>query len=214
MDEKQSIAEVHRIIIERYPMYKEDPAFEAWLHGKAGTDQEKLEEYLDTLADYGYLDGEGMVCGDYARLPDPSGILDEMKGRLAALDEPTREVLRTASVEGPTFSTEVLARLHECELADCERMIARAVESDIVRRDGSEGMFASASHRYRFHPLQMREMLYEELPGGRRAELHRRAIEFFSEELERNGEPGTREMIGRLIEEHNRHASRPAGSPE
>jgi predicted ATPase len=212
MDEKTSIAEVHRTIIERYPMYHEDPAFEAWLHGKAGTDVEKIEDYLDTLADYGYIDGEGMVCGDYTTMPDPSRILDDIRARLDRLGRDARELLRVASVEGPTFSLEVLSHLRGCPAENASRAIDDAVDAGIVRADGSEEMFASASGRYRFYPLQVREVLYEELAGGERAELHRRAVEFLTDELERNEEPGSREMIGQLIEEHNRHASRPAGS--
>jgi predicted ATPase len=214
MDEKTSIAEVHRTIIERYPMYKEDPAFEAWLLRKAGTDVERIEEYLDTLHDYGYIDGEGMVTGEYTKAPEPASMLEEIQRRLDALDDTTRSTLRIASVEGPTFSTEVLARLCGGSAGDAEHAVAAAVDAGVVQPDGSEGMFASASKRYRFYPLQMRDLLYEELAGGQRAELHRRAIEFLSEELERTREPGAREMIGQLIEEHNRHASRPAGSPE
>ena len=213
MDETQSIAEVHRTIIERYPMYREDPAFEAWLLRKAGTDEEKIAEYLDTLADFGYLDGEGMICGEYTAVPDPARVLEEMRTRLDRLDGATREALRVASVEGPTFSAEVLAWLGGSSDGEATSGIDRAVEAGIVRPDGGEAMFITASRRYRFHPLQLRDLLYEELPGDRRAELHRRAIEFLSAELERNEEPGAREMIGQLIEEHNRHASRPAGSP-
>jgi predicted ATPase len=213
MDEKTSIAEVHRTIIERFPMYKEDPAFETWLFGKAGTDLEKVEEYLDVLADYGYIDGEGVVRGDYRKAPDPSRVLEEIAARLDGLDGATRELLRVASIEGPTFSAEVLAHLQNCAPEEAQRSISAAIDAGIIQADGSEAMFAAASNRYRFHPMQMRDILYEELPGGRRAELHRRAIEFLSEELGRNTEPGAREMIGQLIEEHNRHGSRPAGSP-
>jgi predicted ATPase len=214
MDERAAIATVHRTIIERYPMYHEDPAFEAWLFGKAGTDQERIAEYLDTLADYGILDGEGMISGDYMAMPDPSAMIDEMRARLDALDGRTREVLRVASVEGPTFSSEVLAHLDGAGQEEITGAIDRAIDAGIVRADGGEGMFVAASRRYRFHPLLIRDLLYEELAGDRRAELHRRAIEFLSGELERNSEPGAREMIGQLIEEHNRHGSRPAGSPE
>lgn len=214
MDETKSIATVHRTIIERYPMYHEDPAFEAWLFSKAGTDVERIEEYLDTLHDFGYIDGEGMVCGDYTAMPDPSGMVAEMQRRLDGLDESTRDLLRIASVEGPTFSTEVLAHLSDRSIEEVEQAICKAVEEGVFHHDGAESMFTSASGRYRFRPLQLRDLLYDELPGGRRAELHRRAITFLSEELERNDEPGAREMIGQLIEEHNRHASRPAGSPQ
>jgi len=126
MDETQARAEVHRTIIERYPMYHEDPAFEAWMFDRTGSDAGKIAEVLDALAAYGYLDGEGMVTGNYAAMPDPSAMTDEMRGRLDAIDGRTRELLRIASVEGPTFSAEVLAHidgatvaLHDAGL-DCE----------------------------------------------------------------------------------------------
>ena len=214
MNESNNIAAIHLVVIERYPMYKEDPAFEAWLQDKAGTDQETIEVYLDTLADYGYLDGEGMICGDYTRLPDPSRVVEDMKSRIAALDAGTREVLRAASVEGPTFSAEVVARLLEGESGGVDSAIAAALAADVIREDGDEPLYEAASRSYRFHPLQLRDILYDELPGDRRAELHRRAIEFLTDEAGRATEPGKREMISQLIDEHNQHASRPAGSPE
>lgn len=214
MDETQARAEVHRTIIERYPMYHEDPAFEAWMFDRTGSDAGKIAEVLDALAAYGYLDGEGMVTGNYAAMPDPSVMTEEMRGRLDAIDGRTRELLRIASVEGPTFSAEVLAHIDGASVADVDASIARAIDSGVVQPDGGEAMFISSSARYRFHPQIVRDMLYHELPGDRRAELHRRAIEFLSSELEQTTEPGAREMIGQLIEEHNRHASRPAGSAE
>lgn len=214
MDENHKIAEIHRAIIERYPMYQKDPAFETWLHDKAADNAETVEEYLDALSDYGYLDGEGMICGDYTSMPDPSGILDDMKSRLDVLDPASRDVLRAASVEGPTFSAEVVTVLMDGAQADVERAIETAIAADVIRPDGDEGLYAGASRSYRFHPLQLRDMLYGELPGDRRAELHRRTIEFLMTESERATEPGRREMISQLIDEHNQHASRPAGSPE
>lgn len=212
MDESRAISEVHRTIIERYPMYREEPAFESWLYRKAGVDTERIAEYLDTLADYGILDGEGMIHGDYAAMPDPSGMVEDMRKRLDALDERTRAVLRVASIEGPTFSAEVVAYLDEAPLDEVSATIDRAIESGVVHADGGEAMFAASSRRYRFHPLQLRELLVEEIASDHRVELHRRAIEFLTRELERSREPGAREMIGQLIEEHSREMSRPAGS--
>ena len=83
MDETKARAEVHRTIIERYPMYHEDPAFEAWLFHRAGRDVGKVAKYLDALAAYGLLDGEGMVSADYAAMPEPSALRQALIDRQA-----------------------------------------------------------------------------------------------------------------------------------
>jgi predicted ATPase len=214
MNETQSIATIHTVIIERYPMYKENPAFEAWLMKMAGTNEERIEEYLDTLSDFGYIDGEGMLCGDYTAVPEPSTVVDEMAKRLDRLDEPTRDVLRAASVEGPAFSTAFVARILERPASELTEAFSAAEAAKVIRRDGTGDVFAGAAQRFRFYPLQLRDTLYDELPGDRRAELHRLAITYLTDEIERNAEPGAREMMRQLIDEHNQHASRPAGSPE
>ncbi|MBC8145986.1 MAG: hypothetical protein H7X80_10400 [bacterium] len=214
MDGKLNTDAVHTTIIECYPMYKEDPAFESWLLSKAGSNEERVEEYLDTLSDYGYIDGEGMINGDYTMVPDPAGVVDDMKNRLDRLDAESRDVLRAASVEGPAFSAEFVAKILDQPVESVASAISRAASAGVVRGDGSEDLYLGATDSFRFYPLQLRDMLYDEVPGDQRAEFHMRAIEFLTEEIKRNTEPGAREMMQQMIAEHNQYSSRPAGTSD
>jgi hypothetical protein len=95
----------------------------------------------------------------------PEGIRDVVRARLALLSPPARSTLEAASVLGREFELGTLERMVECSEADLASTLAPAVDASIVERLEPAG-------RLRFAHVLLREGLYSDLPGQRRAALH------------------------------------------
>lgn len=87
--------------------------------------------------------------------------------RLAALDEETVEVLRTAAILGRDFDAGLLASLMERLPGDILATIERATTSGVTTQ--------LPAGRFRFRHALFREVLYAEHRGERRSDLHRAA---------------------------------------
>lgn len=209
MDEQQTAIEhIAHHIGERFPMYRTNLAFEQWLFSKAGTDRNKIDDYLDLLYDYGYIGDSGMLADSYAQIPDPDQVSADIERRLSQLDPETRRLLAEASVEGPYISPEVAAALHGSR-EGIESLLRKAEGAGVITRDENKADNPILSHHYRFVPLRLREIFYEELPEDDRVRLHTALVEFLGEEVGKEGDQGTQDMLARLISLHNKRASRP-----
>jgi DNA-binding CsgD family transcriptional regulator/tetratricopeptide (TPR) repeat protein len=102
----------------------------------------------------------------------PETLRDLLGSRVALLAEPTRRVLRAASVLGRVVSLDLLAEIAEQSEADAEEALRPAVERYVVepRADGDYGFR---------HPL-FREVVYSELLPGERRRLHAAAAKSLS----------------------------------
>jgi len=210
MDTQQNeLARIHTILIERYPMYKANPAFEQWLLARTEDDPDSLMRYLDLLDGFQYINGEGVLTGDYTTLPEPDELAGTIRKRLDALGSETRGLLRLASVEGAYFSAEVLGALHGTSHDHVIRLLQPALDLGIVAHDGREPLYSRHSRRYRFVPTQMYEILCRELPEEERRRLHGVIVEYLGAELKRADDPGSREMLGEMLSEHNKSVTRP-----
>jgi DNA-binding SARP family transcriptional activator/predicted ATPase len=94
--------------------------------------------------------------------------------RIGRLTEPQREVLRTASVEGETFTAEVVARVQQ---ADERQMVTRlSGELDrrhhLVRAETIVRMDDRRLSRYRFRHILFQTYLYGSLDEVERMQLH------------------------------------------
>jgi hypothetical protein len=96
--------------------------------------------------------------------PIPAGVRAVIRDRLAGLDEETRAELERASVVGVTFTLAVLGVISEGSPKEVHARVERAVDGALVER--------VAVGRYAFAHGLIREALYREIPGGRRAALH------------------------------------------
>lgn len=209
MDEQQAaIEQIAHHIGERFPMYRTNLAFEQWLYGKAGNDRNKIDDYLDLLYDYGYIGGDGMLADSYAQLPEPDQVTADIERRLSQLDPETRRLLSEASIEGAHFNPEVTAALHGSQ-EGVAALLRKAEGAGVIARDEHQADNPILSHHYRFVPLRLREILYEELPEDDRVRLHTALVELLGEEVGKEGDQGTQDMLARLISEHNNRASRP-----
>jgi hypothetical protein len=105
-------------------------------------------------------DRAGAMTG---RLPD--GVRDVIRARLLLLSAEARAFLEAASVFGRTLDLEMAAALVDETLASVRDLAAEAGRSDIL---------VDTRDRCSFSHILIREVLYQDLPAARRAELHAR----------------------------------------
>lgn len=127
--------------------------------------------------------------GDAAgRLPD--GVRDVIRDRLTLLSEPARALLDTASVLGRSVDLGLAATLAEMPLARARDLAGEANRADVLD---------DARDRSAFSHILMREVLYQELPAARRAELHARVGRLLAERDGPNDEASLAEAVHHLF---------------
>jgi tetratricopeptide (TPR) repeat protein len=97
------------------------------------------------------------------RLPD--GVLEVIRTRLGLLSPGARALLDAGSVLGRTLDLGVVASLVELPIASVRDLAAEAVRSNAL---------TDVHDRTSFSHILIREVLYQDLPAARRAELHER----------------------------------------
>lgn len=99
----------------------------------------------------------------------PTVLRDVLLARVAALTEPTQELLRHASASAPRVSTRLLARVAERDEADLGHVLREAVERHIL-----VPVEPSAEEVFVFRHSLLQEAIYAELLPGERVRLHAR----------------------------------------
>lgn len=135
-------------------------------------------EMLQNMQERGDLaqDGAGLLTAtgdiDWESLPARvEGVVEERIGRL---DEQLRDILNVASIQGITFTTQVLARLQETQ----ERQLLKSLSRDLEKRHrlveeaGEEKVGQETLSNYRFVHNLVQQYLYNELSSGERRLLH------------------------------------------
>ncbi len=102
----------------------------------------------------------------------PAVLRDVLLVRVAALSEPTQELLRRASAAGQRVSTRLLARVADRAEADLAGSLREAVERHIL-----VAVDAGAEETFVFRHSLLQEAIYAELLPGERARLHGRFAE-------------------------------------
>lgn len=115
----------------------------------------------------------GNAPGTTGRLPD--GVRDVIRQRLGLLSPSARALLDAASTLGRTLDIGIASSLVDEPLAKARDLAAEAVRSNVLVETGDRTSF---SH------ILIREVLYQDLPAGRRAELHARVARVL---LDRHG---------------------------
>jgi len=95
----------------------------------------------------------------------PDGIRDVIRARLALLSPPARALLDAGSVLGRTLDLGIVASLVDRPLTAVRDLATEAVRSNVL---------VDAGDRASFSHILVREVLYQDLPAARRAELHAR----------------------------------------
>lgn len=126
------------------------------------------------LVEYARLARErGDVAALMAEPQPPAAVHEVLSRRLAQLDEPTRELLQTASVLGRIFELGTLARTAhpEEDMGTAEDRVLDALDpalaAGLVEEDGVD--------RFRFTHALVRDTVLSLLPQSRRARVHARA---------------------------------------
>jgi ABC-type oligopeptide transport system substrate-binding subunit/DNA-binding SARP family transcriptional activator len=109
---------------------------------------------------------------DWATLPAKvEGVIEQ---RFGYLDEELKAALTVASVEGETFTAEVVAQVHKQEESDLVRQLSGEVEKRhrLVQAEGLAWVGSQRLARYRFRHQLFQQYLYQGLAAAERAYLH------------------------------------------
>lgn len=114
-----------------------------------------------------------------APYPLPARVEAVIAQRLSRLDEPLRELLSVASVEGEAFTAEVLAGILELDLRVVLHSLSRDLDQRyrLVQEQSGGRTDAHPLNRFRFHHALFQEYLYDRLSQGERRLLHREVAE-------------------------------------
>ena len=135
-------------------------------------------ELLHGMQDRGDLiqDGEGRWMEgpalDWETLP--ARVEAVIAERIDRLDAPSRETLRVASVEGETFTAEVVARVRSADKRETVERLSGQLERRhrLVRAQEIQRLGARRLSRYRFRHILFQNYLYHSLDPVERAHLH------------------------------------------
>jgi DNA-binding SARP family transcriptional activator len=149
------------------------------------------------------LSSEGGLGGARGpQLPLPETLKEVVGRRLQHLSDACVDTLRTASVLGREFDLVVLSSLTGIDRTTLIELLDEAVGRRVV--SGVPGTI----NRMRFAHALIRDVLYESLPPGGRATLHRRAVEV----LEELSDGGVESRLAELA--HHSFLAVPAGGAD
>ena len=130
-----------------------------------------MQERGDLLLDDDGYWVEGSTL-DWSALPAKvEGVIEE---RINRLRDELREILTIASVEGETFTAQVIGRLQEI----AERKLLKTLSQELdrqhrlVREEGAERVGAARVSRFRFRHQMFQKYFYESLGESERELLH------------------------------------------
>jgi DNA-binding SARP family transcriptional activator/tetratricopeptide (TPR) repeat protein len=105
--------------------------------------------------------------------PRVEAVIEE---RIARLNAPLREALRVASVEGETFTAEVVAQVEAVDEGDIVSWLSRELDRQhrLVSAQGVRPTNRGCLSQYRFRHILFQRYLYGRLDPVERARLHRR----------------------------------------
>jgi predicted ATPase len=139
---------------------------------------------LDQLVDRGVMVrvGDGWAAADDAREADlgiPESIRPMLERQVSRLPSDERALLETASVVGERFLVAVVAGVAGVGADVAEATLRAPASQRFVRSTGdAELPDGSLTSELAFAHALYRDALYQDIPRGRRAELHRRAGEY------------------------------------
>ncbi|OLF04462.1 ATP-binding protein, partial [Actinophytocola xanthii] len=131
-----------------------------------------VTELVRLLSARGLLDEPG-VPGSASAAAVPPGVDAVVAGRLAALSEPCRTVLRTGAVIGRSFSLELARELTGLPEVEVLAALEEAMAAGLLREGAADRFVFS-------HPL-VHEVVAASIARARRVRLHRRIAERIEE---------------------------------
>jgi DNA-binding CsgD family transcriptional regulator len=142
---------------------------------RAGGNPLYVRELVDVLVREGRLRVEPGVAAeveDEGELPVPTSLRAAVADRIESMSEGTQQVVRLAALLGPEFSVAELATLFGRPAPELADAMMEAYRAGVLVDSGERTVFR--------HPL-IRQALYEAVPAGLRAALHRQAARALAE---------------------------------
>lgn len=169
-----SNTEIDVLLRERFPEYRGNNTLVQWLEHSSGGNMLFVTQFLSVLVEDGFLDARSAAVLkdlDLVRVPDSAhAVVSERLRRLSA-DE--RELLRYASVEGETFSAQVVSGLVEVPLLKTlQRLRLIEEEHRVIRSLGRQNLFGEEVTAWQFVHTVMQKALYDDLSEDERDILH------------------------------------------
>jgi len=133
-----------------------------------------ITNFLAKLEEEGYIDkASGEVLKDYIDVKAPEDNLALIRSRIKNLPEEEQEVPRYASVEGSTFTMEVLKEiLEEKPLKLLQKLRMLEEKSGLIESLGKQLVHTRETTAYRFSHVQVHKAMYESLEEEERELLH------------------------------------------
>ncbi|MDQ3985129.1 MAG: AAA family ATPase [Actinomycetota bacterium] len=133
-----------------------------------------VEEMLSMLIDDGLLirdDGAWVPSGDISQLSVPPTIQGLLAARLDRLEDEERPVIEAASVIGKEFTADAVLELSPDNIApSVNDHLNTMIRKQLIRPETS----TYSEDSFRFRHILIRDVAYEGIPKGTRAELHER----------------------------------------
>ena len=170
-------ADVQTLVHDRYALTAADQArLAAYLHERAEGNPLFIGETLKTLEETGSIQhtAHGWEVGSLSRTPIPPLVQQVIEGRLARLDDTSRNLLAVASVTGQDVPLNVWREASGANEDELSQAIRRAIDCDLLEE--SPGPMP-----LRFTHGLVREALYYELDLPQRRALHRAVGEILAE---------------------------------
>lgn len=98
----------------------------------------------------------------------PTSLRTAIDGRIESMSQRTQQILRMAALLGPEFSVADLASVLRRPAAELAEAMMEAYQAGVLVDSAERTVFR--------HPL-IRQALYEAIPPGLRAALHRQAAQ-------------------------------------
>ncbi|MEA2683076.1 MAG: hypothetical protein QOK05_1404 [Chloroflexota bacterium] len=186
---REDVAEMVKAIFDKPDVTRE---FRDYFAARSEGNPFVIEEMLKQQVEEGSIrknDGGGWERNEMSDLRLPRTVSDSILMRLERLEPPEIEVLRAASVLGPSFAYDALVDLTEEAPAVVQRALQAGVQQQMIQADDQ---FTS---RYRWRHALTREAIYSDMIEPQRKELHLRAAGVLRS---RPGTPAV-ELAGHLL---------------
>ena len=138
---------------------------------QAGGNPLYVRELVDVLVREGRAKVKPGVAVEVERdgqIPVPVSLRATVAGRIGSMSEATQQIVRMAALLGPEFSVAELATLFGHPVPELAEAMMEAYQASVLVDSGERTAFR--------HPL-IRQVLYEAVPAGLRAALHRQAAQ-------------------------------------
>jgi DNA-binding CsgD family transcriptional regulator len=138
---------------------------------QAGGNPLYVRELVDVLVREGRLKIKPGVAAEVegeGELPVPVSLRAAVADRIESMSEGTQQIVRLAALLGPEFSVAELAALFGRPVPELAEAMMAAYRAGVLVDSGERTVFR--------HPL-IRQVLYEGVPAGLRAALHRQAAQ-------------------------------------